>query len=163
MCFVSESPNKFTMEDHSIVCYKLIQRVSDGKYATPYMGTPVEIGETLVGKSHMWPIDTLNIELNRCRIKAYVASVKEFIIPSPIIPNMARNIQVKEGLNIGEGFIHAYRTFSTAKKHYYSGLFEGVALTEWIIPPNTPFSTNSDDEIIATRMRFKSILREWAI
>lgn len=144
MCFTTFTKDHFKVADQDIVCYKLmVQPFPPSKYyLTPFIGTRVEVGDTINGDFADFTLEEANSLLEKNGPKTKI----------PI------NLPI---LQLDKEVVHAFETINSAalyrKVHLHNIM---TIITEWVIPAGTPYMTNNSKEIVATKMKFKNVIKE---
>lgn len=127
MCLCSET-NIPKIAKKDIVCYKIIERISNNEYKSPYQGDEIIFNKTIIASK---PPKKFNI-----------------------MPDVDIDLKTINDYYIGEGFIHAFIATRDARNHYYYFLCrEGATIVKCIIPKGSRYFVNIDNtEICSDRM-----------
>lgn len=158
MCFVTKLDDRFKVAKDDIVCYKIMikrDEWSPDEYQTPFQEVMVHIGETLTGKANACTLEEANAMLDsKAKVEEEFLRRLGFdlILITPDLRLREEVVHACKWKEDAVGYAHDYLESST----FSYGI--KLVITKWIIPKGAFYMTNSDDEIVASRMTFSEVI-----
>lgn len=150
MCFVTGIGERFNVAKHDIKCYKVLYKLFNGEYITPYRWVSVQVGKSLSGRVNGHTLEEANsmiVKKNKILLDFYAEVEGE----------KPTNLQI-----LDDEVVHAYTTLEISeyhKKDFYGGLSMTVINTEWTIPEGVFYMVNDNNEIVASKMTFNKEIK----
>lgn len=144
MCFTTRLGERFNVAKHDIKCYKVLYKLFNGEYITPYRWVSVQVGETLSGRANGHTLEKANFMI-----------VKK----NEILLNFYAEVggEKPTDLLLDDEVVHAYATLETAEEHkkdFYGDSSMSIIVTEWTIPEGAFYMVNEEGEIVGSKMTF---------